>query len=124
MITALIGTAGVALAQGVTSAIAPQASAPAGCSASYDGTFEITVAKVAGAEKRNAPIAVSSPPNPPPPDQIFMATVHLLLNTRMGPFPPLTTSAETRHLLHRRHPRRQAGLGRADRLAGPDWVHC
>lgn len=59
LITALVGAARLALAQGVTSAIAPSASAPAGCSASYDGTFEITVAKVAGAEKRDAPIAVS-----------------------------------------------------------------
>lgn len=64
MIVALIGTAGVATAQAVTSSIAPQASAPAGCSASFDGTFEITVAKVAGAEKRDAPIAVSCPPPP------------------------------------------------------------
>lgn len=55
---AVVGTAGLALAQGVTSAIAPQASAPAGCSASLDGTFEISVAKVAVA-KRDAPIAVS-----------------------------------------------------------------
>lgn len=59
IVAALVGTANLALAQGVTSAIAPQASAPAGCSASYDGTFEITVAKVAGATKRDAPIAVS-----------------------------------------------------------------
>lgn len=59
LLAAIVGTAGLALAQGVTSAIAPQATAPAGCSASYDGTFEITVAKVAVANKRDAPIAVS-----------------------------------------------------------------
>ncbi|CAK7265149.1 hypothetical protein SEPCBS119000_001365 [Sporothrix epigloea] len=35
-------------AQGVTSAIAPQSSAPAGCSASFSGDFEITVALVNG----------------------------------------------------------------------------
>lgn len=56
----LASTVGVALAQGVTSAIAPQASAPAGCSAALDGSFEVTVVKIAGATKRDAPIAVSS----------------------------------------------------------------
>ncbi|KAF3761417.1 hypothetical protein M406DRAFT_242884, partial [Cryphonectria parasitica EP155] len=56
-IVALASMAGVALAQGVTSAIAPSATAPAGCSASYDGTFEITVAKVENAKKRSEPIA-------------------------------------------------------------------
>lgn len=56
VLAALLGSANLALAQGVTSAIAPQASAPAGCSPSHDGTFEITVAKVA---KRDVPIAVS-----------------------------------------------------------------
>lgn len=65
LLAAIVGTAGLALAQGVTSAIAPQATAPAGCSASYDGTFEITVAKVAVANKRDAPIAVSSCLSPP-----------------------------------------------------------
>lgn len=49
--------------QGVTSAISPEASAPASCVASYDGTFEITVAKVEGAVKRDInTIAVSPPP--------------------------------------------------------------
>ncbi|KKY33079.1 putative covalently-linked cell wall protein [Diaporthe ampelina] len=43
--------------QGVTSAIAPEASAPASCVASYPGTFEITVAKVEGAVKRGTVIA-------------------------------------------------------------------
>lgn len=61
-IVAVLSTAGVALAQGVTSAISPAASAPAGCSASYDGSFEITVAKVEGAQKRDGPIAVSCLP--------------------------------------------------------------
>ncbi|KAJ0119824.1 covalently-linked cell wall protein [Diaporthe amygdali] len=40
-------------AQGVTSAISPQAGFPAGCSGSYSGKFEITVAKVEGAAKRS-----------------------------------------------------------------------
>lgn len=57
-VVAIISMAGVALSQGVTSAIAPSASPPAGCSASYDGNFEVTVAKVA-AQKRTEPIAVS-----------------------------------------------------------------
>lgn len=35
-----------AIAQGVTSAIAPSSPAPSGCSESYDGTFEITVAAI------------------------------------------------------------------------------
>ncbi|KAI7781042.1 hypothetical protein LA080_015276 [Diaporthe eres] len=39
--------------QGVTSAVSPEASAPASCVASYPGTFEITVAKVEGAVKRD-----------------------------------------------------------------------
>lgn len=39
--------------QGVTSALAPEASAPASCVGSYDGTFEISVAKVEGAKKRD-----------------------------------------------------------------------
>lgn len=46
--------------QGVTSAVAPEASAPASCVGSYDGSFEITVAKVEGAVKRDVnTIAVS-----------------------------------------------------------------
>ncbi|KAG8165040.1 hypothetical protein KVR01_005315 [Diaporthe batatas] len=39
--------------QGVTSAIAPEATAPASCVGSYDGTFEISVAKVEGVQKRD-----------------------------------------------------------------------
>ncbi|CAN8098539.1 unnamed protein product [Discula destructiva] len=57
---ALLGTANLALAQGVTSAVAPQASPPPGCSPSYDGTFEITVAKVEGAAKRDVPVKRAS----------------------------------------------------------------
>lgn len=65
-VAVLLSAAGVAQAQGVTSAIAPTASAPAGCTSSYDGTFEITVAKVEGAQKRDAPVAVSFDPKPLP----------------------------------------------------------
>jgi len=43
----LIAGAAAVSAQGVTSAISPQGTAPAGCEASYDGTFEITVVKPA-----------------------------------------------------------------------------
>lgn len=60
-LVSLAAMAGVALSQGVTSAIAPIASSPAGCSASYDGTFEITVAEVT-IQKRSEPIAVSPYP--------------------------------------------------------------
>lgn len=44
---ALMGLAGLAAAapQGVTSAIAPSATAPAGCKSSYTGQFEITIVK-------------------------------------------------------------------------------
>lgn len=49
--------------QGVTSALAPEASAPASCVGSYDGTFEISVAKVEGAKKRDTNVlAVSHTP--------------------------------------------------------------
>ncbi|KAL1859785.1 hypothetical protein Daus18300_009375 [Diaporthe australafricana] len=48
----------VAVGQGVSSAIAPTAGVPAGCSGTYGGQFEITVAKVEGATKRDLnPIA-------------------------------------------------------------------
>lgn len=47
--------------QGVTSAIAPEASPPASCLASYEGTFEITVAKVEGAVKRDTNAIAVSP---------------------------------------------------------------
>lgn len=47
--------------QGVTSAIAPEASPPASCVASYEGTFEITVAKVEGAVKRDTNTLAVSP---------------------------------------------------------------
>lgn len=74
ILAAIVGMAGLAVAQGVTSAIAPEATAPAGCSASYDGTFEITVAKVYGAAKRDEPIAVSGYILPPP--SIFQSRQH------------------------------------------------
>ena len=60
---ALLSLAAGALAGGVTSAIAPKASAPAGCSAAYSGQFEITVAVVQNT-KRDEP--VSSRPTPSP----------------------------------------------------------
>ncbi|KAL1895436.1 hypothetical protein Sste5346_005242 [Sporothrix stenoceras] len=51
---ALLSLAAGALAGGVTSAIAPKASAPAGCSTAYSGQFEITVAVVKA--KRDEPV--------------------------------------------------------------------
>ncbi|KAK7705623.1 hypothetical protein SLS64_007990 [Diaporthe eres] len=53
MIFAFTLLATLVAGQGVTSAISPEASAPASCVASYPGTFEITVAKVEGAVKRD-----------------------------------------------------------------------
>jgi len=54
---ALLAFAGAALAspmpQGVTSAIAPASSAPAGCSSSYSGSFEITIVNVTTSAKRD-----------------------------------------------------------------------
>lgn len=52
---ALLSLAAGAVASGVTSAIAPKASAPAGCSAAYSGQFEITVA-VVKQSKRDEPV--------------------------------------------------------------------
>lgn len=50
--------AGAALAEpipgAVTSAIAPQASAPAGCQASSPGTFQITVEKVVSKKRQES----------------------------------------------------------------------
>lgn len=40
------------VAQGVTDKISPDGLAPEGCSATYDGTFEISIAQVVGAAKR------------------------------------------------------------------------
>ncbi|OCL03386.1 hypothetical protein AOQ84DRAFT_227453 [Glonium stellatum] len=40
--------------QGVTSAIAPSASAPSGCSSNYPGSFEITIVNVTSSKKRDA----------------------------------------------------------------------
>lgn len=41
--SAIVIGAAVAAPQGVTQDIAPSAGPPAGCSKSYDGTFEITI---------------------------------------------------------------------------------
>jgi hypothetical protein len=52
---ALLAAAGAVLAspvpQGVTSAISPSGSAPAGCSGTYPGTFEITVVNVTNSKR-------------------------------------------------------------------------
>jgi len=54
---ALLAVVGAAWAspvpQGVTSAVAPSASTPAGCSPSHDGSFEITVVNISTAAKRD-----------------------------------------------------------------------
>lgn len=39
--------------QGVTSAVSPEASSPAGCSSSYSGAFEIQVVNVTTSSKRD-----------------------------------------------------------------------
>lgn len=41
------------LPQAVTSAISPKTTAPAGCSSSYSGTFEIQVVNVTSSSKRD-----------------------------------------------------------------------
>lgn len=48
--------------QGVTSAMAPEATAAARCGASYDATFEIAVAKVEGVVKRDTNVLAVGPP--------------------------------------------------------------
>lgn len=52
---AVLALAGAALAapQAVTSAIAPQETAPAGCSPNYSGDFEISVVNVTSSSKRS-----------------------------------------------------------------------
>jgi hypothetical protein len=52
---ALLSSLSLAAAQGVTAAIAPSAPAPAGCSPSYDGQFEITVATVQNGKRDTMP---------------------------------------------------------------------
>ena len=52
-IAALALPIGFAVSQGVTSAIAPKASAPAGCSANYNGPFQIEVVNVTKSAKRD-----------------------------------------------------------------------
>lgn len=49
--TIALGLATVAYAQGVTEDIEPDSSAPDGCSASYDGEFEISVRSFAAAKR-------------------------------------------------------------------------
>lgn len=49
------------MGQGVSSAIAPDAGYPAGCSGTYGNPFEITVAKVEGAAKRTVNMIAVSP---------------------------------------------------------------
>lgn len=56
---AFLSLAAGVCAQGVTSAIAPKASAPAGCSASFSGDFQVTVAVVKS--KRDEPVCISCP---------------------------------------------------------------
>lgn len=74
---ALLSLVAGAVAGGVTSAIAPKASAPAGCSAAYSGQFEVTVAVVANA-KRDEPVSF-----PPLFDEkIFLTTAHTNNNQR------------------------------------------
>ena len=50
IVSALLGVA-VAAPQGVTEKLTPTGAAPAGCTGSFDGKFEITVAEVT--EKRD-----------------------------------------------------------------------
>lgn len=56
---AFIGAA-MAAPQGVTDKIAPEGGIPAGCSASYDGKFEITVAQVTY-QKRDLQVSIRAP---------------------------------------------------------------
>lgn len=57
---ALAGAAAASPApQGVTSAIAPSASAPAGCSESHSGTFEITIVNVTKSAAKRELVEVS-----------------------------------------------------------------
>ncbi|KAK0629288.1 hypothetical protein B0T17DRAFT_633893 [Bombardia bombarda] len=51
---ALLTAVGSATAQGVTDKIAPTASAPAGCDASFDSTFEIVISSPENLAKRDA----------------------------------------------------------------------
>ncbi|KAJ9621967.1 hypothetical protein H2203_006848 [Taxawa tesnikishii (nom. ined.)] len=53
-VAAVLALAGAvaALPQGVTSAIAPQATAPAGCQSSYSGTFQISVVNVSSSSTK------------------------------------------------------------------------
>ena len=53
---ALLSLVAGVCAQGVTSAIAPKASAPAGCSPSFSGDFQVTVA-VVKKSKRDEPVS-------------------------------------------------------------------
>lgn len=53
LVAALAGFA-MAVPQAVTSAIAPSGSAPAGCSASHDGTFQLYVAKASSKKSKRA----------------------------------------------------------------------
>ena len=47
-----IAALAVAAPQGVTSAISPSSTAPAGCSSSYSGTFAIQIVNVTSSSKR------------------------------------------------------------------------
>lgn len=85
----------LAAGQGVTSAIAPEASPPAGCAASYPGTFEITVAKVEGAVKRDVnAIAVSSTPERTIPFALHLLSVPVVCHL------PQTSAPEARKARH------------------------
>lgn len=50
---------GAAFAQGVTDKIAPEGGIPDGCSGSFDGNFEITVAQVTYAKRDQRDLSVS-----------------------------------------------------------------
>jgi len=54
LISALSGIA-LATPQGVTDKLTPTGAAPAGCTGTFDGKFEITVAKVTEQKKRSIP---------------------------------------------------------------------
>lgn len=115
------------LGQGVTDPISPSGSAPAGCSTSYDGSFEVTVVKVAVA-KRDAMDVSDSTPN----CSCFLAShprsaaALREARRRASSFQSnqLTSKTEAYRLLKRWHPRCDPLRWNPEGLQVAYGIHC
>lgn len=90
LLSLAVSALGNPMPQGVTSAIAPSASAPAGCMPDYSGTFQITVVNVSSSSsKRDLELVRSSthPPLVPYPIFVFVFVLVPWVGSCPSPYP-------------------------------------